>query len=123
MNLAQLCHGKAGPAGSSLDWLKDTGSFMLTELLCFTLEEKKLIFKYGFFKKYYFILMVYKAQGINYQRMYSTLPELLSLDCTADLMFVFISEYLPSFSCIGKKLVYLYYLILNAYLMVHCVLT
>lgn len=47
--------------------------------------------------------MVYKAQAINYQRMYGTLPELLSMDCTADLMFVFIFEYLPSFSCIGKK--------------------
>jgi len=67
--------------------------------------------------------MVYKAQGINYQRMYGTLPELLSMDCTANLMFVFIFEYLPSFSCIGKKLVYLYYLILNAYLMVQYVLT
>lgn len=67
--------------------------------------------------------MVYKAQGTDYQRMYGTLPERLSMDCTADLMFVFIFEHLPSFSCIGKRLVYLYYLILNAYLMVHYVLT
>lgn len=35
--------------------------------------------------------------------MYGTLPELLSMDCTADLMFVLIFEYLPSFSCIRKK--------------------
>lgn len=67
--------------------------------------------------------MVYKPQGINYQRMYGTLPELLSMDCTADLMFVLLFEYLPSFSCIRKKLVYLYYLILSAYPMVHYVLT
>lgn len=56
--------------------------------------------------------------------MYGTLPELQSMDCTADLMFVFIFENLPSFPCVGKKkLVYLYYLILNSYLMVHYVLT
>lgn len=66
--------------------------------------------------------MVYKAQGLKYQRMYGILPALQSMDCTANLMFVFIFENLPSFSCVGKTC-YLYYLILNAYLMVHYVLT
>lgn len=47
---------KAGPAGSSLGWLKDTGSFVPTKLFCFHFRGEVAYFWFGSFLKLIFIL-------------------------------------------------------------------